>query len=336
VRTKRLGRTGLNVSEICLGTMTFGNQCDEQTSFAIMDKALDAGVFFFDTADAYPLGSTPEMRGSTETIVGKWLKDRNKRDEIVLATKCRMQMGPGPNDGGLSRKHIISAIDASLRRLQTDYVDLYQMHQPDTETPIDETLGALDDLVRAGKVRYLGCSNFSAYQIAKALWTSDKLGYAHFVSDQPRYNMLFREIENEIVPLCLAEGLGLVTYNPLAGGFLTGRYITGQSVEQGTRFALHQAGQLYQQRYWNDAHFGAVEQLRSFFAARNRRLAEVALAWVLAQPGVTSAILGASRLAQLDESLPGVNAKLDADEMSFCDDIWYRMPRLRDKAVALR
>jgi 1-deoxyxylulose-5-phosphate synthase len=324
------------VSEICLGTMTFGNQCDEQTSFAIMDKAFDAGVFFFDTADAYPLGSTPEMRGCTETIVGKWLKERKKRDAIVLGTKCRMPMGDGPNAGGLSRKHIMSAIDASLKRLGTDYVDLYQMHQPDPETPIEETLDALDDIVRAGKVRYIGCSNFAAHQIAKALWVSDKLGYARFESDQPRYNILYREIENEIVPLCLAEGLGLITYNPLAGGFLTGRYTTGQSVEQGTRFALYQAGQLYQQRYWNDAHFGAVEQLRAFFTARRRRLAEVALAWVLAQPGVTSAILGASRVAQLDESLPGVDGKLDDDEKSFCDDIWYRMPRLRDKAVALR
>jgi 1-deoxyxylulose-5-phosphate synthase len=336
VKTKRLGRTGLTVSEICLGTMTFGNQCDEQTSFAIMDKAFDAGVFFFDTADAYPLGSTPEMRGSTETIVGKWIKERKKRDAIVLGTKCRMPMGDGPNDGGLSRKHIMSAIDASLKRLGTDYVDLYQMHQPDHETPIEETLGALDDLVRAGKVRYIGCSNFAAHQIAKALWVSDKLGYARFESDQPRYNILYREIENEVVPLCLAEGVGLITYNPLAGGFLTGRYTTGQSVEQGTRFALHQAGQLYQQRYWSDAHFGAVDQLRTFFAARNRRLAEVALAWVLAQPGVTSAILGASRVAQLDESLPGVDVRLADEEKSFCDDIWYRMPRLRDKAVALR
>jgi aryl-alcohol dehydrogenase-like predicted oxidoreductase len=336
VKTKRLGRTGLKVSEICLGTMTFGNQCDEKTSFAIMDKVFGAGVFFFDTADAYPLGSTPEMRGSTETIVGKWLKERKKRDAIVLATKCRMPIGDGPNDAGLSRKHIMSAVESSLRRLGTDYVDLYQMHQPDPDTPIEETLDALDDVVRAGKVRYIGCSNFAAHQIAKALWVSDKLGYARFECDQPRYNILYREIENEIVPLCLAEGVGLITYNPLAGGFLTGRYTTGQSVEQGTRFALHQAGQLYQQRYWNDAHFGAVEQLRAFFAARNRLLAQVALAWVLAQPGVTSAILGASRLAQLDESLPGIDMKLDQDEMSFCDDIWYRMPRLRDQAVALR
>jgi 1-deoxyxylulose-5-phosphate synthase len=336
VKTKRLGRTGLKVSEICLGTMTFGNQCDEQTSFAIMDKALDAGVFFFDTADMYPLGSTPEMRGSTETIVGKWLAQRKKRDAIVLATKCRMPMGDGPNDAGLSRKHIISAIDASLARLQTDYVDLYQMHMPDPETPIDETLAALDDLVRAGKVRYLGCSNYSAYEITKALWTSDKLGYARFESNQPRYNILFREIENEIVPLCLGEGVGLVTYNPLAGGFLTGRYSPGQSPQEGTRFRLFQAGKLYQQRYWHETHFEAVEHLKAFFAARNRPLSQVALAWVLAQPAVTSAILGASRPAQLDESLPAIDVKLDAEEMSFCDDIWYRLPRLRDKTVALR
>ena len=336
MKTKKLGRTGLKVSEICLGTMTFGNQCDEAASFAIMDKAYEAGVFFFDTADVYPLGATPEMRGSTEVIVGKWIAERKLRDKIVLASKCRGQMGEGPNEVGLSRKHITAAIEASLRRLKTDYLDLYQTHQPDLETPIEETLGALDDLVHQGKVRYLGCSNYPAHLLGKALWSSDKLGLARFESDQPRYNILYREIENEILPLCRAEGLGVIVYNPLAGGFLTGRYQPGQDVAAGTRFSLNQAGKFYQQRYWQSAQFEAVESLKRYFTERNRSLTEVALAWVLAQPGVTSAILGASRAEQLSQSLPGATLQLSAEELAFCDQIWFDLPRLKDPIVALR
>ncbi|MEO8902005.1 MAG: aldo/keto reductase, partial [Polyangiaceae bacterium] len=319
MKIKRLGRTGLKVSEICLGTMTFGNQCDEAASFAIMDKAYESGVFFFDTADVYPLGATPEMRGSTETIVGKWIAERKLRDKIVLASKCRGQMGEGPNDVGLSRKHIVTAIEASLRRLKTDYLDLYQTHQPDPETPIEETMGVLDDLVHQGKVRYLGCSNYPAHLLAKALWTSDKHGLARYESNQPRYNILYREIENEIAPLCRAEDLGLIVYNPLAGGFLTGRYQPGQGVSDGTRFSLNQAGKFYQQRYWQEAQFEAVESLKRFFSARNRSLTQVALAWVLAQPGITCAILGASRAPQLEQSLPGATLQLSSEELEFCD-----------------
>ena len=336
MKTKKLGRTGLTVSEICLGTMTFGNQCDEAASFAIMDAAYEAGVFFFDTADVYPLGATPEMRGNTELIVGKWLAERKLRDKIVLASKCRGQMGEGPNEGGLSRKHVIAAIEASLLRLNTDYLDLYQPHQPDLETPIEETLAALDDLVHQGKVRYLGCSNYPAHLLGKALWASDKHGYARFESNQPRYNILYREIENEIVPLCRAEGLGLIVYNPLAGGFLTGRYQPGQAVAPGTRFSLNQAGKFYQQRYWQSAQFEAVESLKRYFSERGRSLTQAALAWVLCQPGVTCAILGASRAEQLSQSLPGAALQLSAEELAFCDRIWFDLPRLKDPTVALR
>jgi 1-deoxyxylulose-5-phosphate synthase len=336
MNTKKLGRTGLKVSEICLGTMTFGNQCDEATSFAIMDKAYEAGVFFFDTADVYPLGATAEQRGSTEVIVGKWIAERKLRDKIVLASKCRGQMGEGPNEVGLSRKHIIAAVEASLRRLKTDYLDLYQTHQPDPETPIEETLGALDDLLHQGKVRYLGSSNYPAHLLGKALWTSDKHGYARYESNQPRYNILYREIENEIVPLCRAESVALIVYNPLAGGFLTGRYQPGQDVSAGTRFSLNQAGKFYQQRYWQSAQFEAVESLKQFFTARNRSLTEVALAWVLAQPGITCAILGASRPEQLAQSLPGAALKLAPEELDFCNQIWFDLPRLKDPTVALR
>jgi 1-deoxyxylulose-5-phosphate synthase len=217
MKIKRLGRTGLKVSEICLGTMTFGNQSDEPTSHTIMSKAFDAGVTFFDTADAYPLGATLETVGRTEEYIGRWLQGR--RDQIVLATKFFGQVGSGPNDKGGSRKHIFQAIEGSLRRLQTDYIDLYQMHSPDAETPIDETLRALDDLVQSGKVLYIGCSNFSAWQLCKALWTSDKLGFARFDSVQPRYNLLFRHIEAELLPLAMDQGIGVISYNPLAGAY---------------------------------------------------------------------------------------------------------------------
>jgi aryl-alcohol dehydrogenase-like predicted oxidoreductase len=336
MRIRQMGRTGLRVSEICLGTMTFGNQADQQTSFEIMDVADKAGVTFFDTADVYPLGGDLSMVGRTEEIVGAWLKERGARERIVLATKCRGAMGPHSNDEGLSRKHIISACEASLRRLQTDYIDLYQAHQVDPATPIDETLRAYDDLVRSGKVRYIGCSNFPAWQLAEALWTSDKLGLARFDCDQPRYNILFRMIEDEILPLCRAHGVGVIAYNPLAGGMLTGRYRQMRTIESDMRFGLQNSGELYRKRYWNDAVFEAVDALAGFLEPRGKSLTHVALAWVLAQPGITSAILGASRPAQLEDSLRGVETTLDEEERSACDGAWYSLPRERDPMIARR
>lgn len=336
MKTKRLGRTGLKVSEICLGTMTFGNQADLKTSFEIMDTAWEGGVYFFDTADVYPLGATAEMRGRTEEFVGQWIKERGRRDQLVLATKCRGNMGDGPNESGLSRKYIFKAIDASLKRLQTDYIDLYQVHSPDLETPIEETMEALHDLVKAGKVRYLGCSNYQAYQLAKALWVSDKNGWSRFECDQPRYNILFREIENEVLPLCRQEGVGVIAYNPLAGGFLTGRYKKGQDVEAGTRFSLHQAGKMYQNRYWKEANFAAVSELGEYFDGRGKPLAQVALAWVLAQPGITSAILGASRPEQLKETLSATEMELEPVEIEVANEAWFNLPRAKDPSIALR
>ena len=218
----RLGRTGLQVSRICLGTMTFGLQVDEDASRAILDKAADSGVTFLDTADVYPLGGDLTTAGRTEEIVGRWL--RGKRSDFVVATKCFGPMGRNRWDMGNSRRHILDAIDASLRRLQTDFVDLYQLHFDDAGVPLDETLGALDDLVRAGKVRYVGCSNFLAYRLARALGRSDVLGLARFVSVQPRYNLLFREFERELFPLCIDEGVAVIPYNPIAGGMLSGKH----------------------------------------------------------------------------------------------------------------
>jgi aryl-alcohol dehydrogenase-like predicted oxidoreductase len=335
MKIKRLGNTGLKVSEICLGTMTFGNQCDEPTSRAIMDKAFAYGVTFFDTADVYPIGGSLETNGRTEEYIGNWLKGR--REQVVLATKFHGRMGPGPNEGGGSRKHIFQAVEASLRRLQTDYIDLYQMHFVDYETPLEETLKALDDLVHSGKVRYIGCSNYPAWLLTKSLWISDKLGLARFDSVQPRYNLLFRHIESELLPLALDQGIGVISYNPLAGGVLTGRYQVGQSAEAGTRFTLqNNAGPLYRARYWQDAQIHAVDRLKQLCDENKVSITQVAVAWVLAQPAITSAIVGASKAEQLDQSLPAIDLRLDEQLLTACNDVWYQIPRERNKDVAFR
>jgi aryl-alcohol dehydrogenase-like predicted oxidoreductase len=335
MKIKRMGRTGLRVSEICLGTMTFGRQCEESTSFAVMDTAAEHGVNFFDTADVYPVGGSLDTVGRSEEIVGKWLKGR--REQIVLATKCWGAMGRGPNQRGLSRQHICAAIEDSLRRLQTDYVDLYQVHAPDPETPLDETLRALDDLVRQGKVRYLGCSNFQAWLLATALWTSDTSGSARFDCVQPRYNLLFREIENELLPLCRHHGIGVIPYNPLAGGFLTGKYKPSAEPTADVRFGLvGRTQKIYRERYWQEAQFAAISHLQAFFAARNKSLTQVAIAWVLAQPDITAPIVGATSAEQLRQSLPATELTLDVEEMEACSDVWFTLPRLKDPSVALR
>lgn len=325
MKTRRMGRTGLQVSEICLGTMTFGYQCDDRTSFAILNKALEKGVTFIDTADVYPVPPSPETAGRTEEIVGRWLRGRRQR--FVVATKCRMRVGHGPNDEGLSRKHILQAVEDSLRRLQTDFIDLYQPHSPDPDTPIEETLSALDHLVQQGKVRYLGCSNYPAWQVALALGVSQRLHLARFDCVQPRYNLLYREIESELLPLCCDQGLGVIAYNPLAGGFLSGRYQSQDPPPEGTRFTLGKTGDLYRERYWQQAQFQAVEELRRVTQARGLSLVRTAIAWVLAQPGITSAIVGASRAEQLDESLQAVNTSLDDTVAEACNLAWFSLPR---------
>jgi len=324
MQIRRLGRTGLKVSEICLGTMTFGHQCDEKTSFAIMTKAADKGVNFLDTADVYPVPPAPETAGRTEEIVGRWLK--GQRDRYVLATKCRMRVGHDANDEGLSRRHVLKAVEDSLRRLQTDYIDLYQPHSPDPQTPLEETLRALDDLVRQGKVRYLGCSNYPAWQVALALGISSAHGWSRLDCVQPRYNLLYREIETELLPLCRDQGLGVIIYNPLAGGFLTGRYQSLAAPPPGTRFSLGKTGELYRERYWQQAQLQAVQELRKALQPE-RSLVQVAVAWVLAQAGITSAIVGASKPEQLDESLAAVEVKLTAEELEACNLAWFSLPR---------
>ena len=314
----RLGRTGLQVSRLCLGTMTFGLQCDEATSIAIMDHAFAGGITFFDTADVYPLGGGLETVGGTEEIVGRWLK--GKRDDIVLATKCRGAMGPNAWQQGNSRKHVLDAVEGSLRRLQTDYIDLYQLHGPDPETPIDETLGALEDLVRAGKVRYVGCSNFLSYQVARAIGRSETLGLARFDSVQPRYNLLFRQIERELLPLCGEEHIGVIPYNPIAGGMLSGKHRPGTPTD-GTRFTLGHAADTYQGRYWHDDAFATVEALRPLAEQAGLSLVQLAVAWVLANPVITAPIIGASRPGQLDDSIKAVDTSLSADLLEGLDEL---------------
>jgi len=322
---RRLGNTGLKVSEICLGTMTFGYQCDQPTSFAILDKAADHGVTFIDTADVYPVPPSPETAGRTEEIVGAWLQ--GNRDRYVLATKCRMRVGHGANDEGLSRRHVVKAVEDSLRRLRTDYIDLYQAHAPDPDTPLEETLQTFDVLVRQGKVRYIGCSNYPAWQVALGLGISARLNVARFDCVQPRYNLLYRESESELLPLCRDQGLGVIAYNPLAGGFLSGKYQADQPPPSGTRFTLGKSGDLYRERYWQQAQFEAVQQLRRFFGARGKSLVSVAVAWVLMQPGITSAIIGASKPEQLTDSLAATSLHLDPEEWEACNLAWYSLPR---------
>jgi aryl-alcohol dehydrogenase-like predicted oxidoreductase len=328
-----MGRTGLRVSEICLGTMTFGFQTEQDEANRIMDAAYDGGVNFIDTSDVYPIGA-PQV-GTTEEIVGDWLAGK-PRDSVVLATKCRGAMGPGPNDVGLSRAHIMSAVEASLRRLKTDHIDLYQMHAPDPATPIDETLSALDDLVRQGKVRYVGTSNYRAYELAKALGVSERLNLARFDCNQPRYNILYREIESEILPLCDAEGVGTIAYNPLAGGFLTGKYESTEDLQEGTRFTLGDAGPRYRARYWDEVQFDEVQRLKSYFSESGISLTHAAIAWCVEQPGITSAIVGASRAEQVVDSLAYQDIELSEGDLAFCDEPWYNLPRQKDPNLALR
>jgi aryl-alcohol dehydrogenase (NADP+) len=297
--------------------MTFGLQCDEERSVAILDAADEAGFTFLDTADAYPLGGDGSTVGRTEEILGRWLRDR--RDRFIVATKCFAPTGPSPWDRGTSRKHILDAIDGSLRRLGTDYVDLYQLHGFDPSTPIDETLGALDDVVRAGKARYVGVSNWLAFRLARAIGRSEATGLVRFDSVQPRYNLLFREFERDLFPLCVEEGIGMIPYNPLAGGLLTGKHVPSGPPPEGTRFTLGNAGRIYQDRYWHDREFATVTQLGSVAQQAGLSLTTLAVAWVLANPAVTAPIVGASRPEQLEDSVRALATTLDGDLLAELD-----------------
>ncbi len=302
--------------------MTLGVQAHEAEAHKILDTAFEAGVSFIDTADAYPFGQTGDLSGLTEEIIGRWLPAH--RDHVILASKFYGSMGPNPWDRGASRKHIMDAIDASLRRLQTDYIDLYQIHFFDPETPLDETLTALDDVVRAGKVRYLGCSNYAAWQLSRAIGRSEMLGISRYESVQPRYNLLFRNIERDILPAAQHDGLAVIPYNPLAGGMLTGKHRESSAdatPPEGGRFGFHSSGARYRDRYWADDKFRVVDEIAAIADELGVPLTTLAIAWVMANPAITAPIIGASRASQLSDSIAGAELSLDADVLERLDEL---------------
>lgn len=316
------GGTGLRVSALCLGTMTFGLQCDEARSNAIMDRAADGGIDFFDTADVYPLGGGISAAGRTEEIVGAWMK--GKRHDFILATKCVGAMGTKPWDQGMSRKHVLDAVDQSLKRLGTDYVDLYQLHRHDPRTSIDEVLEALDTIVRAGKARYVGVSNWPAHKLARAIGRSETRNLVRIASSQPRYNLLFRSYERDLLPMCAEERIAVIPYNPLAGGMLTGKHDGAAPPPEGSRFTLGEAGPRYQERYWNRREFETVEALKPVAAEAGMTMARMAMRWVLSNPAITAPIVGASRPEQLADSLAAADeGPLPADLKARLDDLTH-------------
>lgn len=293
-----LGRTGLKVSELCLGAMTFGNEADEATSHQMLDRFVDAGGTFIDTADVYG-------QGRSEEILGGWLKSRD-RDSLVVATKAYGDMGTGPNDGGNGRKHILAAVEASLRRLGTDHIDLYQMHVFDDGTPLEETLSTLDTLVRSGKVRYVGASNYTAWQLQKSVDLARANGFEPYACLQPLYNLLDRDAELELVPVCLNEGVGLIAWSPLRGGWLSGKYRRGMTAPlEGTRIAgaSPDAGSESWAAYDNERTWQTLDALHAVAGDTDRSPAQVALRWLLQRPGVTAPIVGARSMAHFEDNL---------------------------------
>jgi aryl-alcohol dehydrogenase (NADP+) len=319
----RLGKTGLKVSRLCLGTMTYGTSAwrpwvlDEPASRPFIARALEHGINFFDTADMY-------SRGASEEVLGRALKELATRDQVVIATKAFYPMGEGPNDGGLSRKHLFHAIDASLTRLGTDYVDLYQIHRFDRETPIEETVEALHDIVKAGKARYVGASSMFAWQFMKMLATADAHGWTRFVSMQNHYNLVYREEEREMLPLCLEEGIGVVPWSPLARGFLAGNRRGDQRVET-TR---EKTDDFARQLYYADSDFVVADRVVELARTRGVKPTQIALAWLLAKPGVTAPIIGASKLEHLDDAVGALAIKLDAAEMKILEEPYRPHPVL--------
>lgn len=310
---RRLGTTGVYVSELCLGAMTFGAEWEvigalgQKEANALVGRALDAGVNFFDTADVY-------STGDSETILGRALAARRK--DVVIATKVRGRMGPGPNQVGLSRLHIVNACEASLKRLGADCIDLYQIHRADAETAIDETLGALTDLVRAGKVRYIGCSNLEAWELMKALGVSAQRGFERFVSTQSYYALAGRDIERDTIPLIRDQGLGLLVWSPLAGGFLSGKFTRDGAGDADARRTSFDFPPIHKEQA-----FDIVDEARSIGDARGASVAQVALAWLLAKEAVTSVIIGAKRMDQLADNLGAVDVVLTADEVQRLDAV---------------
>jgi aryl-alcohol dehydrogenase-like predicted oxidoreductase len=319
----RLGTTGMKVSRICLGCMSFGEPLpqrpwvlNEELSRPIIKRALELGINFFDTANVY-------STGASERVVGKALRDFAARDELVIATKVHGAMGPGPNDHGLSRKHILSSIDASLKRLDTDYVDLYQIHRWDNETPIEETMEALNDVVRQGKTRYIGASSMYAWQFAKALYTSDLHGWTRFVSMQPHYNLVYREEEREMLPLCLDQKIGVIPWSPLARGLLTGK-----RVRDGGETARARSDGFGKTLYTRDEDFAIAKRVEAVAAERGAPSAQVALAWMLQQPAITAPIIGATQMQHLEDAAAALSIHLSSEEVRQLEELYIPHPVL--------
>jgi len=305
---RNLGRTGLKVSELCMGTMTFGWTASEEQSFAVLDAYVESGGNFLDTANVY-------SRGVSEEIIGRWLKARGNRHEIIVATKVRGKMGDGPNDVGLSRKHILDSIEASLQRLQVEYVDLYQAHSDDRSVPLEETLSAFDNLVQRGLVRYIGASNYDAWRLMKAIAISEANGFARFDSLQPDYSLAERsEVERELEPLCLQEGLGVIPYSPLAAGFLTGKYRRDQQLPQSAR------AENVRWRYMHEEGFRLLDCLDEIAGRHGATTAQVALAWLLARPSITSPIIGSNSPEQWRELAGATEIQLTPEDISGLDE----------------
>lgn len=317
----RFGNTGMKVSRLCLGCMSYGDPAkrydwalDEEQSRPYIQRALELGINFFDTADVYSLGMS-------EVILGRALKDFAARDEVVIATKVYQPMGPGPNERGLSRKHILSAIDASLQRLGTDYVDLYQIHRWDYDTPIEETMEALHDVIRAGKARYIGASAMYAWQFAKAQYTADLHGWTRFIAMQPHYNLIYREDEREMFPLCQDQGIAVIPFSPLARGWLTRK----PSLKKNETLRA-QTDALTKQRYEREDNAAIVEQVSALAEARGLPMAQVALAWVLSKPFVTAPIIGATRPHHLEDAIAALTVQLSLEEIQQLEERYQPHP----------
>jgi aryl-alcohol dehydrogenase-like predicted oxidoreductase len=311
---RSLGRTGVQVSELCLGCMMFGGRTGPEESYAIIDRALDAGINFLDTANVY-------SRGRSEEVVGEALVRNGRRDQVVLATKVHGKMDDDdPNAWGNARRHIVQQCEESLRRLQTDYIDLYQIHRPQPSVPIDETLRALDDLIRAGKVRYIGTSTFAAWQFVESLWASKELGLNRFVCEQPPYNLLDRRIERGLIPMAQTYGVGIIPWSPLAGGLLTGKYRRGEASPSDARYA-DVADRPWMQRRMTEGVFDVVELIKPFADEKACKLSQFALAWVLCKPGVTSPIIGPRTMEQLEDNLGALQVEVTSEDHSRIDEL---------------
>src|SRR5579884_1106841 len=306
-----LGRTGLNVSELCMGTMQFGWTSTEEQAYEVLDAFVASGGTFIDTANVYTNWADNSWAGHSEEIIGRWMKDRGNRKDLVIATKVRGNMGPGPNDRGLSRKHILDAVEASLRRLQIDYIDLYQAHSDDKSVRLEETLEAFDILVKSGKVRYIGASNYTAWRLMKAIGISEAGGLARYDSIQPNYSLAHRsEFERELAPLCLEEGVGVIPYSPLASGFLTGKYRRDQPLPESGRAAG------VQRWFANEQGYALIDKLDEIAARHEATTAQIALAWLLARPGMTAPITSANSAEQWNELAKATDISLSEEDFT--------------------